>query len=94
MNLSVLSAAELSALQLQVQQEIKTREQHELASARERIMAIALSAGISLHELFDSQLKAQNRVVKTKVPVRYRHPTEASLQWTELPLKFRLPQVT
>lgn len=82
MNLSDMSVAELRTLQEQVQQTIKTREKEELASAREKILAIAQSVGISLDELIRSKSHGKTRDVKVKVAVRYRHPADASLQWT------------
>jgi len=82
MNLSDLSVTELRALQEQVQKEIKTREQEELVKARQQILAIAQSAGISLKELLGTQSQVKDRAAKAKVAVRYRHPADASLQWT------------
>lgn len=83
MDLSGLSLADLRALQEQVKQEIKKREHDDVIKAREQIMAIAHSVGIPLKEL----IGAQGRVSKagaavTKVAVRYRHPVDASQQWT------------
>jgi len=82
MNLSDLSVTELRALQEQVQKEIKTREQEELVKARQQILAIAQSAGISLKDLLGTQSQAKNGAAKAKVAVRYRSPADASLQWT------------
>ena len=82
MDISNLSVAELRALQDQVQQEIKSKEKEELTAAREKILAIAQNAGISLKELMGSAPKTKGGVVKAKVAVQYRHPGDASLQWT------------
>ena len=83
MNLSVLSSADLRALQEQVRQELKKREQQDLVKAREQIMAIAQSVGVPLKELMGSQARAAKAGVSVaKVAVRYRHPADASLQWT------------
>jgi DNA-binding protein H-NS len=82
MNLSNMSVAELRALQEQIAQEIKAKTQAELVKAREEILAIAKSAGISLRELLDTQSNTKHRAPKTKVAVRYRHPADSSLQWT------------
>lgn len=81
MDLSKLSIAELHALQDQIKQALQQREQAERARAREEILAIAQKAGISLKEL----ITAKNMKATTKgstVAVRYRHPNDASLQWT------------
>jgi DNA-binding protein H-NS len=78
MELSNLSLAELRNLQDQVKQEMKKREHRDLVKAREQIMAIAQSVGIPLKELIATNVK-----VKTgTVAVRYRHPDDASQQWT------------
>lgn len=82
MDLSTLSLAELSALQEEIKQEVKNRQKQEVVRAREQILAIAQSVGVSLDELLGSSGKV--KVVKTRKPVavRYRHPADASLQWT------------
>ncbi|MFC5476137.1 H-NS family nucleoid-associated regulatory protein [Paraherbaspirillum soli] len=82
MDLSGLSVADLRALQDDVKQALKDREQQELAKAREQILAIAQGAGISLKDLLGAQSRGKSGVAKNKVAVRYRHPSDASLQWT------------
>lgn len=80
MDLSKLSIAELHTLQDQIKQTLKEREQTERAQAREQILAIAQKAGISLKDLVST---AKPRSGKgSSVAVRYRHPADASLQWT------------
>src|SRR5688500_17956259 len=78
MNLSGLSVADLKALQEQVKKEIKKREQEDLVKAREQIIAIAHSVGMPLKDL----LSVPSRTKTGTVAVRYRHPTNAALQWT------------
>ena len=83
MDLSGLSLTDLRALQEQVKQEIKKREHEDVIKAREQIMAIAQSVGIPLKELMGAQGRAAKvGGVAAKVAVRYRHPADASLQWT------------
>ena len=82
MDVSGLSVAELRALQDQVKQVLKDREHEEQEKAREQILAIAQSAGISLQELLGAQSRVKHSPSKAKVAVRYRHPSDASLQWT------------
>ncbi|AMO93797.1 H-NS histone family protein [Collimonas fungivorans] len=82
MDLSGLTVAELRALQDQVKQALKDREHQEQIKAREQILAIAQSAGISLQDLLGAQSRGKTTVSKVKVAVRYRHPSDASLQWT------------
>ena len=77
MNLSNLSLADLNALQEQVKQEIKKRQQEDVAKAREQILAIAQGVGISLKELVAGNLRSKTAVVA----VKFRHPKNAALQW-------------
>lgn len=79
MDLSKLSVAELHTLQDKIKQTLKEREQTERTQAREQILAIAQKAGISLKDLIGT---AKPRSGKGSVAVRYRHPSDASLQWT------------
>src|SRR5437899_7661866 len=81
MDLSGMSVADLRALQEQVKQEIKKREHEDVAKAREQILAIAQSVGIPLKDLIGGQARAKASTT-AKVAVRYRHPSDASLQWT------------
>lgn len=82
MDLTNYSATQLRELLEQVEQLIKAKERDELAAARQKILDIAQSAGIPLDELMGLQAKGKSQVVKAKVAVRYRHPSDASLQWT------------
>lgn len=82
MDLSGLSVANLRTLEEQVKQTLKAREQEELIKAREQILAIAQSVGLPLKDLLSTQSRTKSSVTKTKVAVRYRHPSDASLQWT------------
>lgn len=79
MDLSGLSVKDLRALQEQVKQEIKKREHEDVAKAREQILAIAQSVGIPLKDLIGNN--ARTKAAAT-VAVRYRHPSDTSLQWT------------
>ena len=76
-NISGLSLPELRALQEQIKQEVKKREHEDVAKAREQILAIAQKVGIPLKDIMGSDAR-----VKTAVAVRYRHPSDPSLQWT------------
>ncbi len=80
MDLSKLSIAELHDLQDRIKQALQQREQAERAQAREQILAIAQKAGISLKELVTA--KGSKTTKGGTVAVRYRHPKDASLQWT------------
>jgi len=78
MNLSELSISELQTLQNKISQEIKKRQKEKIAQAREQIMSIAQDAGLPLKDLISTPSRGKGM----KVPVRYRHPADPSLQWT------------
>lgn len=77
MDLSNMSLGDLRNLQEQIKQEMKKREQQEVQKAREQILAIAQSVGVPLKELITT-----GRGKSGSVAVRYRHPDNASQQWT------------
>jgi len=82
MDLSALSLAELTDLQEQIKQEFKKRQKQEVVRAREQIIAIAQSVGVSLDELLGAGGKVKSTKARKPVAVRYRHPDNSSLQWT------------
>ncbi|MBI3229088.1 MAG: H-NS histone family protein [Burkholderiales bacterium] len=86
MELSNLSLSELRALEVQLKGEIKRREGEDLARAREQILSIAQSVGIPLKDLIAASGRGTGRggagIPRGAVAVRYRHPQDASLQWT------------
>lgn len=78
MDLSNLSLGELRTLQEDIKKQMKKREQDDLVKAREQILAIAQSVGVSVKELVGTGLRAKTGTVA----VRYRNPNDASQQWT------------
>ncbi len=93
MDLSNLGLSELRALEVQLKVEIKRRENQDMAQAREKIMAIAHSVGIPLKDLIAATGRASTGsgrgtgrggagIARGPVAVRFRHPEDASLQWT------------
>lgn len=78
MDLSNMSLGDLRNLQDQIKQEMKKREHQEVAKAREQIMAIAQSVGMPLRDLLAAKAGGKTGTVA----VRYRHPDNASQQWT------------
>jgi len=78
MDLSNMSVGDLRNLQDQIKQEMKKREHQEVAKAREQILAIAASVGLSPKDLIGSGIRPKTGTVA----VRYRHPDNASQQWT------------
>lgn len=78
MDLSNLSVSDLRTLQENIKQQLKKREQQELSQAREKILEIAQSVGVSVKELIGSGIRAKTGTVA----VQYRNPNDASQQWT------------
>jgi DNA-binding protein H-NS len=79
MDLSNMSISELRSLHDRAEQEIKARQNQEVAKAREQILAIAQSVGIPIDDLVRSSKPVK---VPKKAAVQYRHPENASLEWT------------
>ncbi|MCA1858023.1 H-NS histone family protein [Massilia oculi] len=85
MDLSNLSISDLRNLQEQIKQEMKTREVQEVQKAREQILAIAQSVGVPLKDLLATGGRGAAKGASNKgntVAVRFRHPDNASQQWT------------
>ena len=78
MDLSNMSLGDLRNLQDQIKQEMKKREQSDMAKAREQILAIAQSVGVPLKDL----IATAGRGKTGTVAVRFRNPDNASQQWT------------
>jgi DNA-binding protein H-NS len=78
MDLSNLSLAELRAMQEDIKKQMKKREQDDLVKAREQILAIAQSVGVSVKDLIGAGIRAKTGTVA----VRFRNPADASQQWT------------
>jgi DNA-binding protein H-NS len=79
MDISKLSLPELRQLQDDIAKQLKQAEQANLAAARDQILAIAKDHGLSLQDLIGT---GAARLKKSSVAVRYRHPENASQQWT------------
>ena len=78
MDLSNLSLAELRQLQEDIKKQMKSREQAELATAREQILAIAQSIGVSVKDLVGTGIREKT----TTVAPRFRNPNNTAQQWT------------
>lgn len=79
-DLSNYSLAQLRKLETQVVDELKTRQFLGISQAREQILHIAQSAGISVTELLSGK---QSKASKgQQVPVKYRHPDDPTQQWS------------
>ncbi len=81
MDLSNMSVGDLRNLQEQIKQEMKKREVQEVQKAREQILAIAQSVGVPLKDLLATGGRG-GAAKGNSVAVRYRHPDNASQQWT------------
>lgn len=84
MDLSNLSLNDLRSLETQLKVEIKRRENEDMVRAREQILAIAQSVGIPLKDLIGTGVRNLkiSGAIRGKVAVQYRHPEDATLQWT------------
>ena len=78
MDLSSLSLSELRTLHDDIKKQMKKREHDDLSKAREQILAIAQSVGVSVKDLVGTGIRAKTGTVA----VRYRNPDDASQQWT------------
>ena len=80
MDLSSLSVAQLRDLQQQIPAELKRREAQEKVNILNEVRAFAKARGYALEELVSKEVKA--KAATGKVKVKYRHPENASLEWT------------
>lgn len=79
MNLENFSISQLRELQDQVKKQLKIKEQKDINDARAQILEIAQRAGVSLKDLVGNGAPVK---VKQTVAVKYRHPTDPTLQWS------------
>ncbi len=82
MDLEKLSAAQLRDLQQQIPAELKRRAAEEKINFLNEVKALAKARGYSLEELVGKEVKVTKAGKGGKVAVKYRHPKDASLQWT------------
>ena len=80
MDLSSLTIAQLRDLQQQIPAELKRREVQEKANILNEVRAFAKARGFVLEELVGKEVKI--KAPTGKVKVKYRHPENASLEWT------------
>jgi DNA-binding protein H-NS len=79
-DLSKYSLAQLQALEVRVVEELRTQHFLSISKAREQILHIARSAGISEKELL--RIKAPETTPKNTVKVKYRNPNDSAQQWS------------
>jgi DNA-binding protein H-NS len=79
-NLAHLSSTDLQQLEVDVEVEIKEREQQKVADARKKILAIAQSVGMDVKDLM-GKTPTKKRSSKP-VAAKYRNPADAGQTWT------------
>lgn len=87
-DLSKYSLAQLRALEVQVIDELKTRHYLSVSKAREQILYIAQTAGVSVEKLMASKGprtskagKAEKTPKAASADAKYRNPDDPSQQW-------------
>lgn len=79
MNLTEMTIKELKELETNLQKQIAQRTRDDILAAKEKILAIASSVGMSIKDIVGSPTAQKE---KSKVAVQYQHPEDAALQWT------------
>lgn len=79
-DLSKYSISQLRALEVQVIEELKTQHFLSISKAREQILHIARSAGMSERELL--AIRAPKTPKKGTVKAKYRNPNDPTQQWS------------
>lgn len=69
-DLSTYNLGELKGLQFDVEQEIRRRERDDVATAREKILAIARDAGVAVDELLAEEGQGGKRKAAPKAKPR------------------------
>jgi DNA-binding protein H-NS len=81
-DLSSYNLSELKSLQNDIQQEIKSRQQGDLAKARQQILSIAEEVGVTVEELLAVSTKKLSKGKGQKVEPQYRNPADEAQTWT------------
>jgi DNA-binding protein H-NS len=79
-DLSKYTITQLRALEIQVIDELKTRHFLSISKAREQILHIAQSAGLSEKDL--RAIKPPKMAKQSTVELKYRNPANPSEQWS------------
>ena len=80
MDLAKLTVSQLQDLLQQIPAEIKRRESEEKTNVLNELRALAKAKGYSIEDLLAKEVKV--KAVGSKVKVKYRHPENATLEWT------------
>jgi DNA-binding protein H-NS len=82
MDLSTLTVIQLRELQQQIPQELKRREAQDKVNILNEVRAFAKARGYAIEDLIGKDVKVKASGPTGKVKVKYRHPADASLEWT------------
>lgn len=82
MDLSTLSIIELRDLQQQIPVELKRREAQDKINILNEVRAFAKARGYAIEDLIGKEAKVKVSGSSGKVKVKYRHPSDSSLEWT------------
>jgi len=82
MDLSSYNVSELKSLQREIEKAIKDRQGEEMQKARERILAIAKDAGVSVEELLVTTSKKVTKAGTQKSQPQYQNPEDRDQTWT------------
>ncbi len=82
MDLSKYSVKELDDLKGQIDKEIKRRRRDEAKEAQRELKAVAEKYGFSLTELVGGVPGGAKGGARGKVPMKYRHPSDADTGWS------------
>jgi DNA-binding protein H-NS len=81
-DLSSYNLGELKGLQVDIESEIKNRQQQEIRKAREKILAIAQDLGVSVEHLLANAGGKSKGSGGAKVQPQYHNPADRSQTWT------------
>jgi DNA-binding protein H-NS len=81
-DLSGYNLGQLKTLQHDIEKAIKARRQDEVQKARDRIMAIAKDAGVSVEDLLITASKKAKKANSQNAQPRYQNPDDSSQTWT------------
>lgn len=79
-DISNYSVSQLRKLQGEVQEELKKRHFLGVSQAREQILHIAQSAGLSMKDILSG--RSLEKSTKAPLAAKYRHPDDAAKQWS------------
>lgn len=81
-NLMNYSFDGLKELQLEIEKELKHRQQQEVKKAREQILSIAEDLGVPVEQLFANMGAKQKSGSRKKVQPQYQNPADNSQTWS------------